>query len=308
MRKTWIKIGLIAAVAAASWAGNLWYFRSQQLGEALFLNHQIEVNEGNGDNFSLYYLEDLYPTKKLRMIQFPEHPGFRASGPNNDGERFTHQQLNRFDVVVEQPSSNENEKVEVQEPASEPLRIVAHYDDGTSETKTIGEVYVMNRPSGGKNSLVQGASAGTSTDGSGFDFYTLQRPAKLMKISSGYLKLFHDGRIEAAVDYTGAPHTVSRIESTHSYRTVKMLGLALTELQLPVSIQANGQLRLSYWVHRNKLPADAVYRILLEAQLEEQGTGHQKTLRSGAAAFITVPPSLTNEDVRDLVRERREEL
>lgn len=119
MRKTWMKIGLIAAVAAASWAGNLWYFRSHQLGEVWFLDHQIEV-----------------------------------------------------------------------------------------------------------------------------------------------------------------------------YR-------------LP--IQASGQLRLSYSVRRNELPADSMYRILLKAELEEPGTGHRKTLRSEAAASINILPSLTEDDVRSLAQKRREE-
>lgn len=302
MRKTWMKIGLIAAVAAASWAGNLWYFRSHQLGEAWFLDHHIEVYKSNGEQFPIYYLEDLQASRKPRMILFPEHPDFRAKGPYPDVQ-FTHQQLNRFEVMVERPFSEE--EGEARDHPPRPLRIIVYYEDGTSETRTIGKVHVMNRPSGGEESLVQGTSAGASSDGTGYHFYTLQRPAKLTKLTSEYMQLFRDGRIEAAVDFTGASHTILEAPSPHG--TIKLLGSAIAELKLPVPIQASGQLRLSYSVRRNELPADSMYRILLKAELEEPGTGHRKTLRSEAAAFINILPSLTEDDVRSLARERRKE-
>lgn len=155
-----------------SWGGNLWYYRSMQLAEPLFLSNYDTLTAEDGKSIELVYLENKYGSKKVTGIQIDELPqlGFTLSEGNSG---TYHNEMKAFAGWNSQGP---------EPPIKAPVTIkeaTVYYNEGPPRKVSIGELRIL--PASDVQVVHFYSSAGSS-DGSGSNFGTMMKPAVLESI------------------------------------------------------------------------------------------------------------------------------
>ncbi|MGM1047496.1 MAG: hypothetical protein ACQEXX_15270 [Bacillota bacterium] len=306
MKKFWIGTMTAFVLVAASWIGNLWYFQAHQLGEPIFLEHHVEVLKESGDTFDLYYLEDVHGKKKIRTIFIPNYPEMRIEAHTVEYSKYTHQQMGRFIVSVQSGNSDKKEGNKATDPQFIET-VLVHYSDGSSAKKNIGEIRLIDNRFDDPKKLppIEGTSSGGSSEsggvGTGFNSFRISRLAELQEIESAYLSLMETSQFELYFDYQLSENKGGLSSPEAESASIPMLGTPLKELQLPIQLNKNDYIRLSYRYRPSPVERGKVYRLSLRLRLKE---------RNGVQWNKFVPisfnsPYLTEAEVRSLLSERR---
>ncbi|USB32986.1 hypothetical protein [Paenibacillus sp. YPG26] len=203
---------VILLLIFGSWGGNIWYYRSMQLAEPLFLNSYTTLNATEGESIKLVYLENKYGTKKVTGIQIDELP--QLSFIFSEGNSGTyHKEIKAFGGF----------KSQEQGPViKEPITIkeaTVYYSEGPPRKVPIGELQVL--PASQAN-VVEFYSSSASSGGSGFTNGTMLQSAELERI-----------------DFTFS-------DRLKPYLQLELEDQPIESLEYPVSLQKGDRLSISY--------------------------------------------------------------
>ncbi len=167
--KAKILAGIIALLIAGSWVGNILYYRSGQLQEPLFMNHEI-ITVSEGGMVDLYYLENKNAGKKVTAIQIESLP------------------LLRFDLTEWQSFSHQSfmHAVGYGEGDLQPgiyTEATVYYKEGLPKKVPIGIIEVRDWEAEG-NGALNFDSSGGSSDGSGFLSGRLRRDVVVEEVQT----------------------------------------------------------------------------------------------------------------------------
>ncbi|RUT33411.1 hypothetical protein EJP77_07115 [Paenibacillus zeisoli] len=256
---------VILLLIFGSWGGNLWYYRSMQLEEPLFLKSYVSMSAGHGRSLELVYLENRYGSKKVTGVQIDELPelSFTLSNWNNGTYQTVMKAYAGFNAQGEEP------------PIKSPVtvkEVTVFYSEGPPRKVPIGEITIL--PDSDVE-LVDFYSSMASSDRTGYNYGTMMKPAVL-----------------------------ERIDFTYSDRLKPYLHLYLSDkpiesLKYPISKQKGDGLSLSYkW----EIPLDnpmAYVDYQPECRLEFRLKDGQRVTQSFR---INVNFNLTDEQMKRLVR------
>lgn len=208
----------IALAIAISWGGNLLYYNSVQLREPLFLQHYIAVRGLGGEALNLSYLVNAAEADLIAGIQIEELPTVRFT--SYEQSRYSHQVLMRAHAEWQRDAPGSPDESQL------PLTIreaTIHYRDGRPPQRVpIGEIRLTGYSGTG---LVDFASAGGSSDGTGSYTVRLTERATLEKVDYMFNDRLEDG-FQLALN-----------------------GVPIDRLPFPLPLEAGDLLRFTYaWV------------------------------------------------------------
>lgn len=186
----------IAIGVGASWAGNVYAYQTGRLPEGRFLSHRIEITDGPGDSFMLYYLANSDDKRLPVTISNEALPNLRFY-PISEYMSFSRQKLYRLMVSVE-PGDVEAQ-LETEEPqleTEEPQTIHSvdvRFSDGTEMREEVGDliVYTEKRPAADKTTPpMDFSSVSGSNNGTGSASFTIKKPITLTGATSAFLDTF----------------------------------------------------------------------------------------------------------------------
>ncbi|WP_422658371.1 hypothetical protein ACK8P5_22110 [Paenibacillus sp. EC2-1] len=297
MKRLWMGMTLTIVMVAVSWIGNVWYFKAQQLGEPLFLEHHIEMTAIAGDIFDLYYLEDLNGEKKVSSISIPDFPEIRITTQQPDYQRYSHQQLGRF--IMSLPSDIAGLGMDDADTPKIIRTAFVQFNDGTSKEVDIGEIRLKKLFIDKDKSPVKWSSGGSSSDLAGFDTVQIERPVSLQGIKTNYLSLIKSGQLKLYIDtITESPGTTFQMNESED-GGILLEGVPFQELELPQKFHKGDAIHFSYKYIPEEISAD-IYSIHLEIEFMEEDQLWDHTIH------IKFAPSFTEKAIRNLVRDRRE--
>ncbi|WP_433944468.1 hypothetical protein [Paenibacillus sp. SN-8-1] len=159
-----------------SWGGNLWYYRSMQLAEPLFLNNYNTLIAEDGKSIELIYLENKNGPNKVTGVQIDELPqlSFTLSNWNSGTYQNEMKAIAGFNAQGSE------------QPIKTPVTIkeaTVFYTEGPPRKVPIGEIQVL--PASNAN-IVDFYSSSASSDRTGANFGTLLKPAILERIDFTY--------------------------------------------------------------------------------------------------------------------------
>jgi len=163
---------VVVFLIAGSWLGNLWYFQSMQLKEALFLKHDSTINGSTGEILDFTFFENKQASNKVSSIQIEELPEFRFQ--IYESNRYTHQMMMqasaewRPDLI----SDDRKKPFTIRE-------ITVYYEKGQPRKVPIGEINVVWN---NRDGILDFASGSSSSDGSGSYKVYATKAAVLEKI------------------------------------------------------------------------------------------------------------------------------
>ncbi|MGG1636753.1 hypothetical protein [Paenibacillus sp. NRS-1760] len=163
---------VVVFLIAGSWLGNLWYFQSMQLKEALFLKHDSTINGSTGEILDFTFFENKQASNKVSSIQIEELPEFRFQIYKSN--IHTHQSEMRASGQLIPDLINEERKIPftIRE-------IKVYYEKGQSRKVPIGEINVLWNK---RESILDFASGSSSSNGSGSYKVYVRKAAVLEKI------------------------------------------------------------------------------------------------------------------------------
>lgn len=161
---------IILAAAAVVILGTVWAFNyqdalSKRLGEPVFLQHYIDLQDENYGYFNLYAIENVKDPIRPVRASFPEIPDVRITiGEPEPRDRYY--QIRKFIVNITEPSrrlANGQQRLDIRN-----MEVV--YSNGEIRRPDIGRITVFPRTDGseaegGKPSLQFSSNGGTVIDG-----------------------------------------------------------------------------------------------------------------------------------------------
>ncbi|KKC46972.1 hypothetical protein VE23_07225 [Paenibacillus sp. D9] len=161
--------GIIAVLIAGSWIGNVLYYRSGQLREPLFMNHEI-MTATQGSIIDLYYLENKSTGKKVTAIQIEALPSLRFE--LTEWQSFSHQKfMHAFGYAESDLQPGKYTEATV------------YYNEGPPKKVPIGIIEVEDGEGDG-NGALNFYSSGGGSDGSGFISGRLRRDSVVEEVST----------------------------------------------------------------------------------------------------------------------------
>lgn len=296
MSKKWYYV-LAMLLVACSWIGNVWYYETNQLGRTVFLEHHVEIREGGGRVFDLYYIEDKRADKTLSTIRIEGYPE-QIVTPYPRYAEYQRQYLGKMMVDLNKPTPEQGVTEEqLKEPALV-REITALYSDGSSEQVDVGEIYIWPGIYNGNNS-VEWASGGSSSDHSGYDSAVIKQPLQLTSFSSKFLDIAEEGDLQIYMDIPGQiPGTSYRPQPSER---IELSGEPIHEMQLPVKMNPGDSFRISHQFHMASLEKSMqVYQLMLRTTFTEEGQGTWE-----GDTMIPYYPSPTDKEMTEYVRESR---
>lgn len=304
MKRLWIGMTFAIVMVAASWIGNVWYFKAQQLEKPLFLEHYVEVVQESDDTIELYYLQNLHEDKQISTVHIPEYPEIRMESHTSNYKRFTHQQLGR--IILSVPMNGTHSTPDNVSGPSMIRTVSVMYDDGSSEEVDIGEIRLIS--GGSVQAQLHSPFKATSSGGgigvgydTGYKGFRIVRPTQLQQVESFYLSLVDHGQLELYLDYAKREKKSGMVHSALKSGDVDMLGTPIQELVFPVQMKRSEYFRISYRYPYDKEGSNRVYRLRVRLGMVDQKGAHWTE-----TMFINLEPYLTEERIRNLVRDRRE--
>jgi len=179
-----IAIGIIA-----SWAGNVYAYQTGRLPEGRFLSHRIEITDGPGDSFMLYYLANSDDKRLPVTISNDALPNLRFY-PIQEYMSFSRQKLYRLMVSVE--PADEAKPLEAGDSRTIHSANV-RYSDGTEEVEDVGNliVYAEKRlVSDDTTPSIKASSSSSSNRGTGSASFSIKKPITLTGSTSAFLDTF----------------------------------------------------------------------------------------------------------------------
>lgn len=167
---------VILLLILGSWGGNLWYYRSMQLEEPLFLKSYVSMNAEQGRSLELVYLENKHDSKKVTGVQIDELPQLRFNlSIWKDG---TYQTVMKAyaGLNFQGPDSPIKTPVTIKE-------ATVFYSEGPPRKVPIGEIRIL--PDSDVE-LVNFYSSMASSDRTGYNYGTMMKPAVLERIDFTY--------------------------------------------------------------------------------------------------------------------------
>jgi|GEM_PF-2225760 len=153
-----MKAGIVYAVAAAviiaSWIGNAAVYRHNQLPEAGFLQHYIEATD-NGGHIELLYLANRSDPRRIVGVTIEGLPWvkFQASSGGNE---MRYQRVEELMAIID---PRQGQPGEAEEDGPLVIReVTAHYSDGTSERKNVGEIRLYREAARAESEDGEGAA------------------------------------------------------------------------------------------------------------------------------------------------------
>jgi hypothetical protein len=169
IKMTW---SVVVLLILGSWAGNIWYFQSMQLKEALFLKHDSTINGNTGEILDFIFFENKQTANKVRGIQIEELPELRFQIYESD--TYTHQAKMQASAELRPDLINEDRKMPFT------IRdITVYYEKGQSRKVPIGEIHVVWNK---RESILDFATGSSSSNGSGSYKVYVTKAAVLEKV------------------------------------------------------------------------------------------------------------------------------
>ncbi|MBB6733593.1 hypothetical protein [Cohnella zeiphila] len=232
----------VAALVLASWIGNIFVYRGNQLPAGGFLRHYIEAPDSGG-SFNLLYVANRQDNRQVASVFVEDVPGLRFYQPAIQTE-MRYQKIYRIMAQIDplgEKSEGEQDPIVIHS-------VKVQYTDGTSSREDIGEIRIFRQtaPSSGEKSPISSLSSSSSSDGTGTASMTVKRPVTLTGISSAWLPVLGNA-FEWQANASGK------------------------KLDLPASLTAKQSLTVSYQFH---LPEDNplsmnVYELMLKMTFQE---------------------------------------
>lgn len=233
----------VAALVLASWIGNIFVYRGNQLPAGGFLRHYIEAPDSGGGSFFLIYVANRLDKRQLAGISVDSPSNLRFYEPTIEMD-LRHQKIYRILARVEPPEDGP-------ETGQDPIvihTVNVQYTDGTSSREDVGEIRLLReaKEPDDAESPIGSQSSSSSSDGTGTASMTVKRPVTLTGISSAWLPVLGNA-FEWQANASGK------------------------KLDLPASLTAKQPLTVSYQFH---LPEDNplsmnVYQLMLKMTFQE---------------------------------------
>ncbi|MCA0757166.1 hypothetical protein KP806_19055 [Paenibacillus sp. N4] len=164
---------IVVLIIAASWVGNVWYYKVMQLENPVFLKHYVTINGFQNELLELSFLENKKNGRKVTGVRLEELPMLRFQ-INPYPDDYRHQQLGKAYAEWSHDEAGQLEKV--------PLTIkeaTVYYSEGHPETVDIGEIHLVWEQDEG---LLDMSSSGGSSNGDGHYSVIVKQPLTLEQV------------------------------------------------------------------------------------------------------------------------------
>ena len=257
--------GLIIVLILGSWIGNVLFFRQMQLKEPLFLKHHMTLHSDHPERISFHYLENKYAGKKVTGIQLADYPQIHFQ--LNQDLTYTHQTSMR--------ATAEFHLSQVELQGKLPLVIkdvFVFYNEGPPAMVPIGEIRIDEDQGKG---VLDFLSSSATSDGLGNYSVRTTQEVELVQVGT------------------------ANSERLKSWLNLKLADVPVSELKLPIKLDKNEEITLSYqWsIPDHERAAYEIFQseIQLHFRMEDGRTVVEKVP-------ITKSYQLTNAQVHHLVR------
>ncbi|WP_042166349.1 hypothetical protein [Paenibacillus gorillae] len=170
---------LLLLVIAASWGGNLWYYKMQKLEQPVFLQHYYETSASLFQHTSLYYVMNKDDRREVAYFELPNGQLLRVEHTRTRDEQG---RLQLKEAIVSPVIKEEMEQLK------EPLTIdqlKVHYTTGReNETVSIGKIIVY--PDRREEQALEQQSVHASSDGTGSASYTTTRDLTIAAVDYSF--------------------------------------------------------------------------------------------------------------------------
>lgn len=176
MRKNVLLWPMALALIAASWIGNVAYYRSMQLPEPKFFKHYYAVSDVESERIELMYAENLREGRKVRGVRIEELPQLQFE--LYESGRYPYQALMTAAAKWDHEQADPLKTL--------PLTVreaTVYYSEGPPQKVPIGEIRIM--PQAGEP-VLQFISGGSSSGGTGEYLGQVEKPARLEQIDYTY--------------------------------------------------------------------------------------------------------------------------
>ncbi|QFT89698.1 hypothetical protein FIU87_13635 [Bacillus sp. THAF10] len=161
MLKKFIFTGVLLAIV--SWAGNMYYYNSQQLERPIMMKHYYELPKEHIDFFRLHYITNKVEQMDIAWVEFPElgehHLAISSDQSHDQGNYYQSHKIKTLHLTTYHDSLPKQKEDIIL------TKMTAHFTNGDSHTYEIGEIVFKESNRG----PFQFRGSGGSSDGTGYD-------------------------------------------------------------------------------------------------------------------------------------------
>ncbi|GGG61555.1 hypothetical protein [Paenibacillus radicis (ex Gao et al. 2016)] len=172
-------LSLLLLVIAASWGGNLWYYKMQKLEQPIFLQHYYEMPASLFQNTSLYYVMNKDDLREPVYFELPTGQLLQVAHIQSRDERG---RLQLKEAIVSPAFIDDLKQMK------EPLtidQVKVHYSTGgETETVSIGKIIVY--PDRREEQALEQQSVHASSGGTGSASYTTTRDLTIASVDYSF--------------------------------------------------------------------------------------------------------------------------
>ncbi|MDA8235588.1 MAG: hypothetical protein M0Z31_12460 [Clostridia bacterium] len=274
--KNTIIAGLLALVLL--WAGNILYFKEQQLTRPLFMKHYYDLPFYDEYNLNLYYLVNNDDKRRIGGITFPElSENYAFAVEEADSNIYKYHRLKR--VTIRLNNTDLRYLTKARQLVIKELLIM--YSNGDVQKINVGRIHISLVAPNQKFVDMHTAGSGGNDDsgGFGFDEFSVLKPTKITEIKHSFEDILAD---KLLVNINEQP---------------------LKETSLPFELNNGKRMRVSYAFRFNKDHKlwSSYYQIGINLKGEIKGQQAQETF------FANHQPYFSEEQVRQMVKEGRDD-
>ncbi|WP_219837165.1 hypothetical protein [Paenibacillus sp. R14(2021)] len=177
------------ALILASWLGNAGYNRYYRLPEGRFLQHHIEATDSTSVAFDLFYVANKGDKRTIQSIKVAELPTLDFYPVQ------VHQELNRQTIYKFTGFYRSAPERKTALPPLNLHAVTVTYNDGKTRVMEVGDIIVYRNVYPSTTSPVEFSSGGGSSDNTGFNTVSANRPAVLTETTSACsVRIFNSKR------------------------------------------------------------------------------------------------------------------